>query len=140
MFRNINGDRFEDVTGSVDSGTCRGRRRFADIDDDGDQDIFHQVGGFYPGDAFHNVLFESDMAIAITIRLEGTTSNRDGNGARIKVVTGNNGELAELHQAVGSVSGFGGSPSSTSAWARPRNQTNRSHLARVDGADHRRRP
>ena len=114
MFRNINGDRFEDVTGSGGFGHLQKGHGvgFADIDDDGDQDIFHQVGGFYPGDAFHNVLFENPGHgnRHITIRLEGTTSNRDGNGARIKVVTGNNGRQRELHRAVGSVSSFGGSP------------------------------
>ena len=29
----------------------------ADLDNDGDQDIYHQLGGFFPSDKFHNALF-----------------------------------------------------------------------------------
>ena len=114
MLRNDGGDRFEDVTRSGGFGHLQKGHGvgFADIDDDGDLDIFHQVGGFYPGDAFHNALFENpghDNHF-IKVHLVGTTSNRDANGARIMVVANTEDGPREVHRAVGSVSSFGGSP------------------------------
>ena len=32
---------------------------FADFDNDGDQDIFEQMGGAYPGDGYSNALYEN---------------------------------------------------------------------------------
>lgn len=114
MLRNDGGNRFEDVTrtggfGHLQKGHGVG---FADIDDDGDIDIYHQVGGFYPGDAFHNALFENPGHgnHFVKMQLTGTTSNRDANGARIMVIADTPDGSREFHRAVGSVSSFGGSP------------------------------
>jgi hypothetical protein len=114
MLRNDGGNRFEDVTrtggfGHLQKGHGVG---FADIDDDGDIDIYHQVGGFFPGDAFHNALFENPGHgnHFVKMQLTGTTSNRDANGARIMVVADTPDGSREFHRAVGSVSSFGGSP------------------------------
>ena len=43
------------------SATCRRATRssFADFDDDGDQDLFAQMGGAFPGDRFADALFEN---------------------------------------------------------------------------------
>ena len=44
----------------VDLGTCKGHGVvFADLDNDGDQDVFEQMGGAFPGDSFGDVLFEN---------------------------------------------------------------------------------
>lgn len=114
MLKNDNGKRFLDVTTSGGFGHLQKGHgvAFADIDNDGDQDIYHQLGGFFPGDKFHNVLFENpghDNRFVI-VRLIGTTSHRSGIGARIHVVVNDDQGLRSIHRAVGSVSSFGGSP------------------------------
>ena len=83
-----------------------------DYDNDGDQDIYHQLGGFYPGDRFQNVLFlnPGHGNRFLTIRLVGTTTNRMAVGARIRLVVETPGGTREIHRAVGAVSSFGGSP------------------------------
>ena len=115
MFRNDGGQRFLDVTTSGGFGHLQKGHgvAFADLDNDGDQDIYHQLGGFFPGDKFHNVLFENpghDNRF-IVLKLIGTKSNRRGVGARVKLVVEEDGKAREIHRAVGSVSSFGGSPS-----------------------------
>ena len=57
---------------------------FGDLDHDGDQDLFHQLGGFFPGDSYTNALFENPTRGAswVTLLLEGRESNRFGLGAR----------------------------------------------------------
>ena len=85
---------------------------FADIDNDGDQDVYHQLGGFYAGDKFRNALFLNpghDLRFLI-VELVGSLTNRDGLGARIGVVVDGAEGRREVHRAVGSVSSFGGSP------------------------------
>ena len=85
---------------------------FADLDHDGDQDLFNQLGGFYPGDAFHNALFVNpgqDHRF-LHVELAGTTSNSHGLGARLTLRFLEDGVERQLHRAVGSVSSFGGSP------------------------------
>ena len=85
---------------------------FADLDHDGDQDVYHQLGGFYPGDRFHNALFRNPGHGHRWLYLElvGERSNRSAIGARVAVrVRGPAGERS-IHRAVGSVSSFGGSP------------------------------
>ena len=60
---------------------------FADWDGDGDQDIYVPIGGTYPGDQNPNKLYRNDSPPRswITLRLQGTKSNRDGIGARVRV-------------------------------------------------------
>ncbi len=114
MLRNDAGQRFEDVSKSGGFGHLQKGHgiTFADLDNDGDQDIYHQLGGFYRGDAFHNALFHNPGHgnRFLTIRLVGTSTNRMAIGARIKVVVDTPRGRREIHRAVGSVSSFGGSP------------------------------
>jgi hypothetical protein len=122
MLRNDRGRRFQDVTESGGFGHLQKGHgiAFGDIDDDGDQDVYHQLGGFYPGDRFRNALFHNPGHgnRFIFLELEGRQSNRDAVGARVRVVIEEGEEVREIHRAVGSVSSFGGSPawSRTSAW------------------------
>jgi hypothetical protein len=114
MLRNDGGRRFQDVTTSGGFGHLQKGHgiAFADFDQDGDQDIYHQLGGFYPGDRFQNVLFRNPghPGRFLTIELVGVRTNSQGLGARIRVVVARAGGEAEFHRAVGSVSSFGGSP------------------------------
>jgi len=58
---------------------------FADLDTDGDQDVYIQMGGAFPGDAFSDALFENPGFGArwLALELEGTRTNRSAIGARI---------------------------------------------------------
>ena len=60
MFENVGG-RFEDVTASSGTGHLQKGHgvSFADWDDDGDLDLFVDLGGGYPGDRGYNVLFQN---------------------------------------------------------------------------------
>ena len=60
---------------------------FADVDNDGDQDIFAQMGGAYPGDKFANAFFHNPGFGNhwITIKAVGNRSNRSAIGTRIRV-------------------------------------------------------
>jgi hypothetical protein len=113
MLRNVDGVRFEDVT--VDGGFGHLQKghgiAFNDLDHDGDQDVYHQLGGFYPVDRFFNALFENPAPTSafLKIKLQGIQSNRLGVGARIQVEVDTARGRHSLHRAVGSVSSFGGS-------------------------------
>ena len=114
MFRNTGKLGFEDVTTAGGFGNLQKGHgcAFADFDNDGDQDVFNELGAFWQGDTFYNTLYENpgNQNHSVTLDLAGTKSNRLAYGARIKVVArGKDGERV-LHRAVGSVSSFGGSP------------------------------
>ncbi len=89
MFRNVNGEYFEEVTsaggfGHIQKGHGVG---FADFDQDGDQDIYCVLGGAFEGDQFTNVLFENPISDNdwIIIDIQGTTTNKDALGTKIKI-------------------------------------------------------
>ncbi len=111
---NVHGARFEDVTVSTGLGHLQKGHgiAFADIDHDGDQDIYHQLGGFYPSDAFANALFVNPGGggVQLGIELRGNRTNRLGVGARVAIVVDTPRGQREIHRAAGSVSSFGGSP------------------------------
>jgi hypothetical protein len=81
---------FQDVTTAAGMGHLQKGHgvSFADLDHDGDQDIYHSVGGAYEGDFYRNALFENPGHGNhwITLKLEGVKENRLALGARIKVV------------------------------------------------------
>jgi VCBS repeat protein/ASPIC/UnbV protein len=89
MFRNAGGRVFQDVTTSGGFGHLQKGHgvSFGDLDNDGDQDIYEVIGGWFTGDTYQNVLFENPGHGNhwITIALEGTRTNRTGVGARVKV-------------------------------------------------------
>jgi hypothetical protein len=115
MLRNRAGVEFVDV--SFAGGFAHLQKghgvAFGDVDNDGDQDLFHQLGGFYPGDDYANALFENPGKGSgskwITLRLEGTRANRFGVGARIAVRLREGGAVRTLHRVAGSGGSFGGS-------------------------------
>jgi len=114
MLRNDRGERFQNVTQSGGFGHLQKGHgvSFADLDNDGDQDIHHEIGGAYPADKFRNALFlnPGHGHGYLTVKLVGNTSNRAAMGARLGLLLDTPGGPREVHRAVGSVSSFGGSP------------------------------
>ena len=114
MFRNDRGQRFQDVTTSGGFGHLQKGHgiTFADLDNDGDQDIYSVMGGALEGDHYRNVLFENPGHGNrwVKLKLRGTQSNRAAIGARIRVVVKDNSGERTLHRTVGSGGSFGASP------------------------------
>lgn len=111
MFKNENGTTFKEVTYAGNFGHIQKGHgvAFADLDSDGDQDIYAVMGGAYEGDTFTNVLFENPIAHNNwnTIRLEGTSTNKSGTGVKLKAVL-SNGNV--IYRTVNSGGSFGASP------------------------------
>jgi len=111
---NQGGRTFADVTHAAGLGHLQKGHgvAFADFDNDGDQDIYHQLGGFYPGDAFRNALFMNPGHGGgfLTVVLEGRRSNRMAVGTRVTVEFETPSGMRRVYRAPGSVSSFGGSP------------------------------
>ena len=116
MYRNRNGRGFSDVTYAGGFGHLQKGHGvvFADLDNDGDQDVFQQMGGAFPGDRFGNALYENPGFGNhwITIALEGVRSNRSAIGARIRavVVDEQSGRRRSIYRHVNSGGSFGGNP------------------------------
>lgn len=114
MFRNHQGARFEDVTAAAGLGHLQKGHgvAFADYDHDGDQDIFIEMGGAFPGDAFSDAVFENPGFGNhwVVVRLNGRESNRAGIGARIRAEVTEDGKSRSIYKWVNSGGTFGGSP------------------------------
>lgn len=89
MYHNQGGTRFSDITFSGGFGHLQKGHgiAFADLDNDGDQDVYAQMGGAFPGDRFNDALFENPGSGNhwIAVRLVGTRSNRSAIGAQIQL-------------------------------------------------------
>ena len=116
MFRNVGGTRFEEVTlpggfGHLQKGHAVA---FADLDRDGDDDVFEVIGGAYQGDLATSVLFENPGwpgTAWLNLTLEGKTANRSAIGAHVEViVTDATGATRSIHRTVGQTSSFGSGP------------------------------
>jgi len=114
MYHNISGQRFQDVTYSGGFGNLQKGHAvaFADFDHDGDQDIFAQMGGAFPGDKFSDSLYENPGFDNhwLTIRLVGVRSNRSAIGARIRIDIMENGNRRSIFKHVNSGGSFGCNP------------------------------
>ena len=113
MFRNAGGTQFQDVSAAGGFGHLQKGHAisFADLDHDGDQDIYAVMGGAFEGDVFHNVLFENPGHDHhwITLRLEGVRSNRSAIGARIQVTVSEGDTRRTIHRTVSTGGSFGAS-------------------------------
>jgi hypothetical protein len=115
LLRNREGKSFVDVTASSGTGELHKGHgiAFADLDNDGDEEIVVEIGGATPGDSHPLRLFENpghgnDW---ISLRLVGRPTNRTAIGARIKLTVDNEGRgTRAIHRSVGSGGSFGASP------------------------------
>ncbi len=110
LFWNDRGRSFVDVTYSAGVGHLQKGHgiAFADLDNDGDQDIFLHSGGAVPGDFYANSLFVNpgNSNCWIDIKLIGEKTNRAAIGARLKVVLPDG---RQIHRVVNTGTSFGGS-------------------------------
>jgi FG-GAP-like repeat/ASPIC and UnbV len=115
MFKNISGQQFADVTTSARVGNLQKGHgvSFADINNDGYQDIFIKVGGAVPGDTYYNSFYVNpgqNQNNWISVLLEGTTSNRSAIGAHIAVTFTENSKKRTVYTDVNSGGSFGANP------------------------------
>ena len=115
MYRNRRGRGFADV--STSGGFAHLQKGhgvvFADFDHDGDQDIFEEMGGAFPGDKAHNVFYENPGFGNhwLTLKLVGVTrSNRSAIGARIRAEIVEDGVRRSVYKHVNSGGTFGANP------------------------------
>ena len=114
MYWNRAGKSFVDVTLPGGFGHLQKGHgvAFADFDRDGDQDVFIQMGGAFPGDAFGNALFENPGFGTrwVSVRLVGEQSNSFGIGARIRCDVVEGEATRSIYRHVNSGGSFGCSP------------------------------
>ncbi len=114
MFRNRGGNRFENVTMAGGFGHLQKGHgvSFADLDNDGDQDVYVQMGGAYPGDKYSDALFENPGFGHrwIALKLEGRASNRSAIGARVHVRIREGDKERSIYRHVNSGGSFGCNP------------------------------
>lgn len=114
LFRNMGNGKFADVTVSGRVGNLQKGHGVAinDLDNDGDNDIFIEVGGAYLGDSFSNSLYMNpgqNNNRWIKLQLEGTESNRSAIGTKVKVTFKENGVSRSVHRVLNSGGSFGAS-------------------------------
>jgi len=113
-FRNDRGKAFQDVTTALGVGHLQKGHgvAFADLDNDGDQDVFIELGGFYSADVYPSSLFENPGGNSnhwVTLRLEGVKANKSGIGARIRVDVASPSGDRSMHLVCGTGGSFGSS-------------------------------
>lgn len=114
MFRNDGGVRFQDVTTAGDFGHLQKGHgvAFADLHRSGFEDVFEEMGGAQPGDAYQSALYKNpgNKNHWVTLRLDGVKSNRAAFGARIDVAVKDATGMRHIYRTVGFGSSFGGNP------------------------------
>ncbi len=113
LYRNDGGRRLLDVTSAAGLGHLQKGHgvAFGDIDQDGRQEIFEQLGGAFPYDAYGNALFEGPPNDArwLVLRLRGDRRNPFAVGARVAVTVRTPDGSRTVHGLVGAGGSFGGS-------------------------------
>ncbi|RYF95670.1 MAG: CRTAC1 family protein, partial [Chitinophagaceae bacterium] len=115
MYLNMKGASFADVTTSARVGNLQKGHAvsFADLDNDGDEDIHIDMGGAFNGDAYESALFlnpgQSDNHW-IKLSMEGTKANRAAVGAKIKLTIEENGSTRIIYRELNSGGSFGCNP------------------------------
>jgi hypothetical protein len=115
LFKNVNGQKFIDVTKSARVGHLQKGHAisFADLDNDGDQDIYIEMGGAYNGDAFHNAFYlnpgQDEKNNWITLDLVGK-DHQNIIGSSIKLTFREDKKMRHVYRDVNSGGSFGSSP------------------------------
>lgn len=108
------GGQFVDVTTAGGFGNLQKGHAvaFADFDQDGDLDVFEQMGGAFPGDQFHDALYENPGLGNhwVSLKLIGEKSNRSAIGARITVDVKDGASTRRIYRHVNGGGSFGGNP------------------------------
>ncbi len=114
MFRNDGGRRFQDVTTSGGFGNLQKGHAiaFADLRNNGQQDVYEEMGGAFTGDKFYTVLYANPGHANhwIGLKLEGVRSNRGAVGARIHISVKTKTGLRNIYRTVNSGGSFGSNP------------------------------
>jgi hypothetical protein len=114
MFRNAGGKLFQEVTTATGTGQLQKGHGvgFADLDHDGDQDLYAVIGGAFSGDNYRNCLFLNPGPPHhwLKLILEGVRSNRAALGARLKVTVQTPTGPRDIHRTVSSGGSFGSNP------------------------------
>ncbi|MEO7306877.1 MAG: CRTAC1 family protein, partial [Ferruginibacter sp.] len=115
LYKNVDGKNFVEVTNAARVGNLQKGHAvsFADIDNNGTQDIAMDLGGAFIGDAYNTALFYNPGQGNnnwINLKLEGTRSNRQSVGAKITVAITENGKQRIIYREVNSGGSFGCSP------------------------------
>lgn len=114
MFRNAGGKRFQEVTTAGGFGHLQKGHAvaFADLDNDGDQDVYTVMGGAFPGDNYRNVLFLNPGTTNhwLKLKLEGVKANRAAMGAVIRVDLETPSGPRRIVKTVNSGASFGSNP------------------------------
>lgn len=115
LLRNHDGEYFTDITTSSGTGQLHKGHgvAFADLGNNGNDDLIAEVGGAVPGDShafrvFRNPGHDNDW---ITLKLTGVKTNHAALGARIAITVQNlDGSTRSIYRTVGSGGSFGASP------------------------------
>lgn len=118
MYRNHQGEYFQDVTTAGGFGNIQKGHgvSFADLDNDGDQDVLISMGGAFEGDIYQNTFYENPYSGFpeknnwIKLQLRGNESNRFGIGSRIEIDIEEHGKSRKIYKDVNSGGSFGSSP------------------------------
>jgi hypothetical protein len=115
LLRNREGKDFVDITASSGTGDLHKGHAvaFADLGNNGVEDLLASIGGPTPGDAHQFRVYKNPGSGNdwITVKLVGVKSNRAGIGARIQVTVENEGHgRRSVYRTVGSGGSFGANP------------------------------
>ncbi|MBR9761691.1 CRTAC1 family protein [bacterium] len=114
MYLNRGGKKFADVTMAGGFGHLQKGHgiAFADFDQDGDQDVFEEMGGAVKGDSYFNALWKNPGFGNhwITIKLVGTKTNRSAIGARIRIDIEEGKQTRSIYRHMNSGGTFGANP------------------------------
>ncbi|MFY0650733.1 MAG: CRTAC1 family protein [Cyclobacteriaceae bacterium] len=112
MFLNDSGKKFTDITMSARVGHLQKGHGvgFGDYDNDGDQDVFIQIGGAYDGDIYQDALFKNPGHgnHFVSFDLIGTKSNKMALETKLCLTVEEEGTERKIYSKVTAGSSFGG--------------------------------